>query len=89
MTTDFYEHFKNYVYEPIDLCAIYEPLFEPPAEQVEEWCRMRETEPQDPFSCTVTCKIGNTWYIVETECDGDERLPNMVSRIIFSGQEAV
>lgn len=31
---------------------------------------MREQE--NPFSCTVTRKIGNTWYIIETECDGAE-----------------
>ncbi len=86
---DFDMDFKNYVYEPIDLCALYEPLVEPPAEQVEEWRRQREAEPQNPFSCTVTRRIGNTWYIIETECDGDEPLPNMVRRLIFSGQEAV
>ncbi len=80
---------ENYVYEPIDLCAIYEPFFEPPSEQVEEWHRLRETEPQNPFSCAVTRKIGGTWYIIDTECDGTEPLPNVVRRLIFSGQEAV
>ncbi len=89
MIIDFDEYFKNYVYEPIDLCAIYEPFLEPPAEQVEEWRRQQEAEPLNPFSCTVTRKIGNTWYIVETECDGDEPLPNMVRRPIFSSQEAI
>ncbi len=89
MMVDFDKYFKNYVYEPIDLCACYEPFFEPPAEQVEEWRRLRETEPTNPFSCTNTRRIGNTWYIVETECDGDEPLPNMVRRLIFSGQEAI
>ena len=72
--------FENYVYEPIDLCACYEPMFNPPADFIEEWRRKREQE--NPFSCTVTRKIGNTWYIVETECDGDEPL-------IFSDKEAV
>jgi len=86
---DFDEYFKNYVYEPIDLCALYEPFFEPPADQVEEWRRQREMEPSNPFSCTVTRQIGNTWYIIETECDGEEPLPNMVRRLIFSGQEAI
>jgi len=80
---------ENYVYEPIDLCAIYEPFFEPPSEQVEEWRRQREAEPQNPFSCTVTRQVGNTWYIVETECGGGEPLPNMVRRLIFSRQEAI
>ncbi len=30
MTIDFDEYFKNYMYEPIDLCACYEPMFFPP-----------------------------------------------------------
>ena len=81
--------FENYVYEPIDLCALYEPFFEPPPEQVEEWRRQQETKPSNPFSCTVTRQIGNTWYIIETACDGDEPLPNIVRRLIFSNQEAV
>ncbi len=89
MMIDFDEYFKNCVYEPIDLCACYEPFFEPPAEQVEEWRRLQEAEPQNPFSCTVTRRIGGTWYIVETECDGDEPLPNIVRRLFFSEQEAV
>lgn len=89
MIIDFDVYFKNYVYDPIDLCALYEPFFEPPANQAEEWRRQREDEPSNPFSCTVTRKIGGTWYIIETECGGDEPLPSMVSRLIFSGQEAV
>ncbi len=30
MTVDFEKYFKNYVYEPIDLCACYEPMVFPP-----------------------------------------------------------
>ncbi len=75
MMIDFDAYFKNCVYEPIDLCAIYEPFFEPPAEQVEEWCRLREAEPQNPFPCTVTRRVGNTWYIIETKCEGTSRFP--------------
>ena len=29
--------FEGYVYEPIDLCACYEPMFEPPQELIDEW----------------------------------------------------
>ena len=76
MIIDFDEYFKNYVYEPIDLCACYEPIVTPPAG--------RWNEPQNPFSCTVTHKIGNTTYIVETACDGKEPLPNIMKRLIFS-----
>ena len=75
-------NFENYVYEPVDLCACYEPMVEPPAGFVEDW--NQEHEPQNPFSCTVTHKIGNTCYIVETECAGNEPLPNIVKRLIFS-----
>ena len=30
-----------YIYEPIDLCALYEPMFEAPKELLDEW----QTEP--------------------------------------------
>ena len=82
MIIDFDEYFKNYIYEPIDLCACYEPMVEPPADFIAQ-------EPRNPFSCTVTRKIGNTWYAVETECAGGEPLPNLVRRLIFSDQGAV
>ena len=87
MIIDFDEYLKNYVYEPIDLCACYEPTDEPPADLVAEWSR--EHEPQNPFSCKVTRKIGNTWYVVETECGGNEPLSGMVKRLIFSEKGAV
>ena len=81
MIIDFDEYFKHYVYEPIDLCACYEPMvFHPDS---------FGDEPQNPFSYTVTRKIGSTWYIVETECGGDKPLPNMVRRLIFSEKGAV
>jgi hypothetical protein len=78
---------EKYMYEPIDLCACYEPMEEPPAWQLAQWRRMWER--QNPFSGTVKRKIGNTWYIVETECDGNEPLTNKVKRLIFSDKEAV
>ena len=81
MEFDFYEYFKNYVYEPIDLCACYEPMVFP--------LDGFEDEPHNPFSCTVTRKIGNTWYVIETECGGNEPLPGMVRRLIFSEKGAV
>ena len=34
-------------------------------------------------------KIGNTWYIIETECAGDEPLPSMMRRLIFSDKGVV
>lgn len=40
--------FENYEYEPIDLYAIYEPMFEPPQEQIGEWNSAREAEIEGP-----------------------------------------
>ena len=39
--------FENYVYEPIDLCACYEPMFEAPQELIDEWAAAREFEEPD------------------------------------------
>ena len=30
-------NFESYVYEPIDLCACYEPMFEASQELIDEW----------------------------------------------------
>ena len=76
MIIDFEEYFKNFVYDPIDLCAIYEPMVTPPASF---W-----NEPQNPFCEIVERKIGNSWYIVKTECDGNETLTSKIKRLIFS-----
>lgn len=81
MTVDFEKYFKNYVYEPIDLCACYEPMVSPPAGQ---W-----DEPENPFHDTIKRRIGNTWYIIRTECDGREALTDKVKRLIFSEKGAV
>ena len=40
--------FENYVYEPIDLCACYEPIFEAPQELIDEWKAAREAEVKEP-----------------------------------------
>ncbi len=39
--------FENYVYEPIDLCGCYEPMFEAPQELIDEWAAAREFEEPD------------------------------------------
>ena len=81
-------NFNDYVYEPIDLCVCYEPLFYPPEEQILEWECLRAAR-NNPFRATVKRKIGNTWYLIETVCDGDETLAEKARRIIFSNQEAI
>jgi len=79
---------NKYVYEPIDLCACYEPIFFPPVTQVKEWECLR-TVKNNPFRGTVERRIGNTWYLVETVCDGNELLADLAKRLIFSHQEAL
>jgi len=72
---------ETYIYEPIDLCALYEPLFFPPDDFLEE--------PYNPFHNTICRLIGNTWFIVATECDGKEALTSKVKRLFFSDKEGV
>ena len=40
--------FENYVYEPVDLCACYEPIFEAPQELIDEWKAARDAEIEEP-----------------------------------------
>ena len=40
-------NFESYVYDPIDLCACYEPMFEAPQELIDEWAAAREFEEPD------------------------------------------
>ena len=42
---------------------------------------------RSPFCKTVERKIGNTWYTIETVCDGTEPLTAKVKRLIFSDRE--
>lgn len=42
------EILAQYQYEPIDLCACYEPIFIPPKELLEDWKRRREEPPIEP-----------------------------------------
>ena len=78
----------KYVHDPIDLCACYEPIFFPSDAQVKEWERLR-MERNNPFRGTVERRIGNTWYLIETVCDGNEALADLARRLIFSGSEAL
>lgn len=80
--------FSKYVYEPIDLCACYDPIFYPPEAQLKEWERLR-TARNNPFRGTVERRIGNTWYLIETVCDGNEALLDKARRLIFSKEEAL
>lgn len=67
----------------IDIEACFDPIFESSLDFLEE-CRKRQEAAQSPFRTTIERKIGNTWYIVETECVGNEPLADKVKRLIFS-----
>lgn len=62
-----------------------DPIFDPPESFLQEceayWSR------RSPFCKTVERKIGNTWYTIETVCDGTEPLTAKVKRLIFSDRE--
>ena len=40
-------NFEDYVYEPIDLCACYEPIIEAPQELIDEWQADYDAEPDE------------------------------------------
>ena len=69
----------------IDIESCFDYVCEPPAdflEQCEKYWSGRSS-----FCGTVERKIGNTWYTVETVCDGNEPLTQKVKRLIFSDRE--
>ena len=72
----------------IDICSCFDPIFEPPIDFLEE-CRKRWENRMNPFTGTVERKIGNTWYLLETVCDGNEPLTHKVKQLIFSDKEAL
>lgn len=58
----------------IDICDCYEPMFYPPKEQEDEWCRMHgEYEPEPTVENTsfyVTEPDGTKYFIVEIPAQG-------------------
>ena len=46
-------------------------------------------EINDAIGKTIERKIGNTWYVIETECDGNEPLADKVKRLIFSDKGVI
>ena len=51
-------NFENYVYEPIDLCACYEPMIDAPQELLGEW----QTEPDEVPAFYVTEGDGPLYF---------------------------
>ena len=70
-----------------DYESCFDPVFEPPESFLQE-CEAYWNK-RSPFCKTVERKIGNTWYVIETECDGNEPLDNKVKRLIFSDKGAI
>ena len=72
----------------IDIESCFDLIFEPPIDFLEE-CRKRWEAAQSSFCKSIECKIGNTWYVIETECDGNEPLTDKVKRLIFSDKGVI
>ena len=72
----------------IDIESCFDTVFDPPIDFLEE-CRKRWEAAQSSFRTTIERKIGNTWYVIETECAGSEPLADKVKRLIFSEKGAI
>ena len=72
----------------IDITSCFDPIFMPPIDFLEE-CRKRQEAAQSPFRTTIERKLGSTWYIVETECVGNEPLADKVKRLFFSDKGVI
>ena len=53
--------FEGYVYEPVDLCACYEPMFEPPQELIDEW-KAAHDEPDGVPTFYVEDEYGTLYF---------------------------
>ena len=69
----------------VDLESCFDPLFYPP-EDFEKTSDNQRRE-NSPFVCMGKYKIGNTFYLVETEYGGTEPLPYILRRLIFSNRD--
>ena len=54
--------FEGYVYEPIDLCACYEPMIEAPQELLDERQTNYNTEPEGIPAFYVTDEYGTLYF---------------------------
>ena len=72
----------------IDIYSCFDPIFEPPIDFLEE-CRKHWETAQSSFCTPIVRKIGDTWYVIETECDGNEPLADKVKRLIFSDKGVI
>lgn len=68
----------------VDLESCFDPLFYP-SEDFENTSNNQRRE-NTLFACMGKYKIGNTFYLVETQYDGTESLPYILKRLIFSNR---
>ena len=68
-------------FDLVDLESCFDPLFYPP-EDFEKTADNQRRE-NIPFACMEKYKIGNTFYLVETEYGGTEPLLYILRRLIF------
>ena len=54
-------NFENYVYEPIDLCACYEPMLEAPQSLIDEW-NAAHAEPDEVPTFYVEDEYGTLYF---------------------------
>ena len=71
---------------PIDIESCFDPVFDQNIYLQDE--RRKNREKEKPFHGSVERTILNTWYVIETECVGNEPLVGKVRRLIFSDKEA-
>lgn len=83
-----YENAYEYENVNIDLCECYEPIESPPQSFIDK-CREYWKDKFKTYSRTDEHKIGNTVYIVSSECVGKEKLENKVKRMIFDDREEI
>lgn len=69
----------------VDLESCFDPLFYPPEDFKNTLDNQRREN--TPFDCMGKYKIGNTFYLVETQCDGKEPLSYILKRLIFSNRD--
>ena len=81
-----YDYRKDLIasgYEPFDWAAVYDcPPDSPQPELVEAWEKIWSA--YNTFHGIIERKIGNTWYTILTDCDGNEKLIDKIKRLIFS-----
>ena len=81
-----YDYRKDLIasgYEPFDWASVYDyPPDVPPPELVEAWEKVWSA--YDTFHGIIERKIGNTRYMILTDCDGNEKLIDKIKRLIFS-----